>query len=173
MGNQPENQAASKTENLFHSLLRTFGQVRHVMDPYFLRLGISASQWGVLRVLHRAELQGRKMLGLTDLGQRLLIQPPSVTGIVDRLERQGLVNRDLTQADRRTRQVSLTPQGRSLVTKALAGHADQIEILFAGLTKQEQQDMRRLLGKLQTHLAALAPQQNKRGGMTSDSPANA
>src|SRR5262245_55410997 len=78
----------------FRALLRNFGLVDRIMLPYFARFGISGSQWGVLRQLHRAEQEGLHGLRLTDLSERLLIRPPSVTGVVDRLERAGLVMRN-------------------------------------------------------------------------------
>src|SRR5438552_2577532 len=81
------------TEGAFRELIRTLGLMERVMQPYFAQFGISGSQWGVLRALDRASEDGLPGLRLTDLSQRLLIRPPSVTGVVDRLERAGLVVR--------------------------------------------------------------------------------
>src|SRR5437588_12552015 len=86
-------EAPATTEQTCRALLRTLGLLKRVMEPYFARFGISGSQWAVLRTLLRAEAEGRKQLRLTDLGNRLLIRPPSVTGVVDRLQRMGLVAR--------------------------------------------------------------------------------
>src|SRR5438093_9267217 len=102
-------------ENALREMIRVFGLLEKVMQPYFARFGISGSQWGVLRTLHRAELEGLTGLRLTDLGDRLLIRPPSVTGIVDRLERVGLVVRDGSPEDLRAKLVRLTGKGRQLV----------------------------------------------------------
>src|SRR5271157_2723712 len=96
------------TENAFRELIRTFGLAERVMHPYFARFGISASQWGLLRNLHRAEQEGQPGLRLTELSNRLLVRPPSVTGVVDRLERAGLVVRHESAADLRAKQVGLT-----------------------------------------------------------------
>jgi len=85
----------------------------------------------------------------------MLIQPPSVTGVVDRMERQGLVRRIASQTDRRVRHLSLTPQGRDLVAKVLEGHADRIQLLFAGLKIHEQQTLLELCNRMQEHLQTL------------------
>src|ERR1051325_11096349 len=74
-------------EQSFRQLIRTYGLLERIMQPYFARFGISGAQWGVLRNLHRAEQEGQPGLRLTDLSRRMLIQPPSVTGIADRLEK--------------------------------------------------------------------------------------
>src|ERR1700732_2583992 len=100
-------QTARPAESAFRALIHTLGLVERVMQPYFASFGISASQWGVLRTLHRAEQEGLPGLRLTDLGERLLIRPPSVTGVVDRLERAGLVERAGSPFDMRAKQVAL------------------------------------------------------------------
>ena len=62
-------------EMAFRSLIRTLGLLKRVMEPHFARFGISGSQWGVLRTLHRAqEEEGLVDLRLIDLGDRLLIR---------------------------------------------------------------------------------------------------
>src|SRR5437016_1502421 len=122
----PAAVAIRPTEAAFRELIRILGLLERVMQPYFARFGISGSQWGVLRTLHRAEEDGREGLRLTDLSDRLLIRPPSVTGVVDRLERAGLVVRVGSPTDLRAKQVALTPQGRQLVERVLAVHGKQI-----------------------------------------------
>ncbi len=141
---------------LFHTLLRAFGRMRQVMDGYFAQYGISGPQWAVLSILHRAEQEGKSSLRLTDLGQRLLIQPPSVTGVIDRIERQGLVRRLASQTDLRSRHVSLTDQGRQLVERVLPGRAQQIRSLFAGLSEPERAGLTSTLEKLESQLGQLA-----------------
>src|SRR2546423_3662025 len=100
--------ADTAAETTFRSLIRTFGVLDRVMSPYFLRFGISGAQWGVLRTLQRAEADGIAALRVTELSERLLIRPPSVTGVVDRLVRDGLVKRESLPSDLRVKQISLT-----------------------------------------------------------------
>src|SRR5437868_5761757 len=89
----------------FRAIIRTFGLLRRVQEPFFARFGISASQWGVLRALHRAEQEGISWLRLTDLGDRLIVRPPSVTGVVNRLQIMGLLLRTSLPEDRRAKRV--------------------------------------------------------------------
>jgi len=122
------------------------------MEPYFARYGISGPQWGVLRALQRAEAEGMDGLQLGKLGQRLLVRPPSVTAIVDRLERSGLVARRPDPTDQRAKQVALTTAGRELVARVLVGHPAQIRRIMAGLSPTEQQTFCQLMERLATHL---------------------
>jgi DNA-binding MarR family transcriptional regulator len=147
--------ATRTSEKTFRELIRLFGLLEKVMQPYFARFGISGSQWGVLRNLHRAEAEGLTGLRLTDLGDRLLIRPPSVTGIVDRLERVGLVVRDGAPEDLRAKLVSLTDKGRQLVGQVLAVHGEQIEKVLGCLNPAEQERLYRLLSRVGLRLESL------------------
>ena len=73
------------TTAVFRSLIRTFGLLKRVMEPHFTTVGISGPQWAILRTLREVEVAGEPEVRLSDLGARLLVRPPSVTGIVRRL----------------------------------------------------------------------------------------
>jgi DNA-binding MarR family transcriptional regulator len=148
-------QGAPPQDSPFRELIRIFGLFERHMNPYFAQFGISGAQWGVLRQLHRAEQEGLAGLRLTDLSERLLVRPPSVTGVVDRLERVGLVQRDSVSTDLRAKQVSLTAQGRTVVERVLEVHPTQIDRVLGGLSPKERGELGRLLYKLRLHLTAL------------------
>ncbi len=142
-------------DTVLRSLARSFGLVRRYMAPHFARFGLSVSQWTVLRTLQRAEDEGTVGLRLCDLGARLLVQPPSVTGVVDRLKRMGLLATAVSSSDQRVREVRLTRAGRERVAEILVGHPERIARLLAGLARGEQDDLRRLLDTLTNHLETL------------------
>jgi DNA-binding MarR family transcriptional regulator len=143
------------TDNPLREFIRVEGLLERVMQDYFAQFGISGSQWGLLRTLYRAEEDGRPGLRLTDLSDRLLIRPPSVSGVVDRLERAGFVVRDNSAADHRAKLVGLTPKGRQLLERILAVHEKQIAAVLGGLSWKEQAEFHRLLGRLGQHLESL------------------
>jgi len=145
----------STAEPAFRSLIKTLGLLKRVMEPYFGRFGISGSQWGVLVTLHRAREEGQPSLRLTDLGESLLVRPPSVTGVVDRLERMGLVARSESPSDHRSKLVSLTAEGNGLVRRVLEQHPARVQEALAGLSEPEQVEFRRLLERLSSHLERL------------------
>jgi DNA-binding MarR family transcriptional regulator len=122
------------------------------MHPHFARFGISGAQWGVLRMLHRASSEGQPALRLTDLSNRLLIRPPTGTAVVDRLEQMGLLQREASATDLRSKIVCLTPRGRELVERVLLVHSKQICAVLSGLNLQEQTELQELLGRLCRHL---------------------
>jgi DNA-binding MarR family transcriptional regulator len=144
-------------EIAYGGILRSFGLIQRVMRPYFLQFGLSQSQWAILRILYRAEEEGRtEGLRLVEIGQRLLVQPPSVTTLVRRLEKAGLVCHAAAPNDRRGVQLRLTDQGRELVQKILRVHRTQIRHVVGGLDDRELTLFCDLLERLNTHLATAA-----------------
>ncbi len=138
------------------ALLRVMGLIDRVMQPYFSRFGISRSQWACLRVLHRAEEEGLVGMRPADLGRRLLIRPPSVTGLIERLRRLGYVRSNSSSTDLRGKEVRLSESGRGLVERILRGHRGQIASVMGGLDAAEQQQLYFLLQRLRENLESIA-----------------
>jgi DNA-binding MarR family transcriptional regulator len=151
-----DNDIASETADAaFRAFLRASGLVRRVMEPFFAQFGISGAQWGVLRALGRAQDDGEPGLRLTDIGDSLLIRPPSVTGVIDRLERMGLVERTSSSQDMRAKYVSLTPAGRELFGRVKNDRKAKVNDILGGLSPREQSDLSGLLRRLGSHLELL------------------
>ena len=75
----------------------------------FNDFGLTEQQWRVLRVLWELDA-----VTLNQLAEITLIPAPSLVGIVDRMERAQLVNRQRSQSDRRKINIVLTSQGAML-----------------------------------------------------------
>jgi DNA-binding MarR family transcriptional regulator len=91
---------------------------------------------------------------LAALSRRMLVTAGNLTGLVDRAERDGFVQRRADPSDRRLSRVFLTTKGRSLITQMLPLHATHVGELLGGLDASERRELRRLLGKLRDSLAA-------------------
>jgi len=73
------------------------------------------------------------------LGRLLGLDKSSVSGLVDRAQRRGLVTRAVSAIDRRALQVSITDTGRQLVEQVAARFTERIETLAAGLPDADRQ----------------------------------
>jgi len=147
--------SASPSELAVREFVRAWGLFHEAMRPHFARFGISGAQWGVLRTLQRAEDARLPPLRLTDIGERLLVRPPSVTGVVDRLERSGLVRRRPDPVDSRAKQVVLTAAGRALVRRVLRRHPAQLRTILGAFTTAEAREFQRLIQRMADHLEEL------------------
>lgn len=83
---------------------------------------------------------------MSDLAGHLACDPSNVTGLADRLQRRGLVER-VTGADRRVKTLQLTPTGRGLRNR-LAQRVAAGSTVTARLDRAEQDRLSDLLDKL-------------------------
>jgi len=91
--------------------------------------GLTAAQFNVLRIL-ADEPEG---LSQRALGDRLVVDRSSMTGLLDRMEKAGMVRRTDHPEDRRVYQVRLTPTGRALWEKAEPHYVAAVRQVTAGL----------------------------------------
>ncbi|GAA4255557.1 MarR family winged helix-turn-helix transcriptional regulator [Dactylosporangium darangshiense] len=78
-----------------------------------------------------------RTVGMLELGQYLGLDKSSMTGLVTRAEKRGLVARAPSPHDGRAVLVSLTPLGQRLTEAGTAEVGRRIDALIAGLTAEE------------------------------------
>ena len=71
---------------------------------------------------------------VTELAAFLALDKSSVTGLIDRAEQRGLVQRTASPVDGRSVQVVITPSGQKLIDSAAAAFATEIAVLVAELS---------------------------------------
>lgn len=106
--------------------------------------GLSQQQWTLLGVLDRNE-QGMTM---TELGKNLLVTKANMTGMIDRLERDGYVSRHPDQFDRRVTKVLLTEKGRDFIQQIEEPRSLFQEEMFEGFTQEEMEQFGQYLERL-------------------------
>ena len=106
-------------------------------------LDLCSSDFAILELLlHR----GAQPVGA--IGRRIDLTSGAITSAVDRLEARGLVARTLDPKDRRTRVVSLTPQGTARIREVFGHHKGAMDAATSGLTKAERETLIHLIKKL-------------------------
>ena len=85
---------------------------------------------------------------MNELARFLGLDKSSVTGLVDRAERRGLVARVPSATDRRAVLVSLTDEGRSFVSQAAAAFEADVSALLSRLTPRERETLSRIVSRL-------------------------
>ena len=84
---------------------------------------------------------------LGELSQRLMVSNGNITGLVDRLVTQGLLDRQPAPNDRRTQLVKLTAEGRRSFRTMANAHESWIAEILGELSASDQETLMRLLGK--------------------------
>ena len=89
-------------------------------------------------------------LGMTELSQTLSLAKSSLTGLVNRSEANGLVQRAIDPADTRAVVVSLTPAGAAVAETFYAGTCRRVDDLTKSLSPAERDTLGALLGRMVT-----------------------
>lgn len=109
------------------------------------RFGEIAAEHGLTHVQARTLLALDEPLPMRSLAGLMSCDASNITGVADRLERIGAVER-VTGEDRRVKLLSLTPEGRRLRARLQASL--QRRALVATLSPAEQRQLSRLLDRL-------------------------
>jgi len=107
----------------------------------------------VLALLRRVE---PALLTPLDVAQHLQTSPSGMTGKLDRLEAQGLVQRTRDLKDRRTIRLGITDTGRTVIAEAFNTNLKVYEAMLAELTSSQAKSLDALLNKLLTRLEELS-----------------
>ena len=94
------------------NLMVAADHVRERVDRVCSEYGITHGQYNVLRILKGVSPEGHPRC---EIAGRMLERAPDVTRLVDRLETQGLVERDRSEEDRRLSITRITPKGLDLL----------------------------------------------------------
>jgi DNA-binding MarR family transcriptional regulator len=97
----------------------------------------------------------RVPLTQNDLSRRLLVDKANVTGLVNRLERSGLIRRNEVPGDRRRYHITLTGKGRRLIDRVDRRYFDAVAAIMSGLTPREHAELVSLTRKMRAGLAEL------------------
>lgn len=137
---QMEHMAQYSSEDIDGKLVIGLRDISHTMRSLYEGRG---SQKRILIVLSETGTITQR-----ELTQRLGIQPGSTSEVIAKLENMGLVERTLSETDRRTADISLTEEGRGQAQEALRQRRQRHEEMFSALTDGEKEQLLSLLEKL-------------------------
>jgi hypothetical protein len=132
----------------FLHLLRTGDEGFRVIDAHFHAQGLSQGRFTVLMLL--ADKAGGQSHAFTpaQLADMAGVTRATMTGLVDTLERDGMVTRKPDPDDRRMLFVELTAAGHEFLGRIMPEHFRRISVLMSALTEPERRTLVRLLGKV-------------------------
>lgn len=143
-------------ENINGRLVIALRDVSHTMRSLYEGRG---SQRRVLILLREAGTITQR-----ELTERLGIQSGSASEVIAKLENTGLVTRALSEADRRTVDISLTEEGMRRAEEAVEQRRRRHEEMFSVLSVEEKEQLLGLLRKINADWARRYPGNRRCGG---------
>ena len=126
-------------------------------DLLFSKYGLTTEQWGMLTAI-----KARGPSRPSDLATLLERTPNSISMLIDRMVKAGMVKRARVRKDRRVVTVSLTEKGKTAVEPAIPAGWEFIHKVLSPLSDNEQFDLADMLERVKWELdSCLAPEMDK------------
>lgn len=109
--------------------------------------GINSTEFAVMELLYHKGPQP-----IQKIGKKILMTSGSMTYIVDRLEKKGMLERVRCEKDRRVIHAKLTNEGEALIQKIFPIHREHIAEMMSVLTNEEKEIAIEILRKLGTSI---------------------
>lgn len=134
------------------TFLDTTAEVYTALETHFARHGLSIGKFTILMQLFVASERG---LTPSEFAERAGVSRATITGLLDGLEREELIERQPYPGDRRMLTIHLTDKGRELISNLLPEHFCRTTSMMAQLTAIEKKTLIELLGKLRSGTTAM------------------
>jgi DNA-binding MarR family transcriptional regulator len=151
---------------VFLHLLRAGDEAFRVVESHLAKYEITQGRFGVLMALWGVCQREGCPTPLTpaELADRTGVTRATITGLVDTLERSGLVTRTPHPADRRMMSIGLTSRGEKLLARIIPEHFRRMAWLMERLSESERKTFVRLLTKVLARAAEDPAQPTGDGG---------
>lgn len=139
----------STAQEAFLNILVCSNHIKSRIEAVCLKQGITHSQFNVLRILNGKYPEGYPR---GDIINRMIEPAPDVTRLIDRLIKQGLVERFTSEQDRRLSLTKITNKGRGVLKKIKPKIDSLFNIVSDKLNKTERKQLSVLLEKVYSDL---------------------
>ncbi len=130
-----------------HAIMRTHRALVKSRARGLAKEGLSLPQFEVLRVI-----SAKGPMSMSALSREMVVTPPNITGLIDRLEKQNQVRRVANANDRRASIVELTDSGTHLYDVLAKRQRVFLQNVLNVLTPGEQETLSTLLSRLREEL---------------------
>lgn len=137
-------------QQILETIIYLYTESRRITKELARRAQLTGPQLTVVKILEQIG-----DLSLSELSERIRAQNSTVTGIIDRMEREGLVVRERSKEDRRVVIIKLTPKGAALAEDIPLEPMKVFQGALASLTKDEMRELLRILLKVSKRVKAI------------------
>jgi len=139
-----------EVDAIVESIIYLYTESRRLTKGLAAEFGLTGPQLTVLKLLDSLD-----DLTLSELSERIRAKNSTVTGIVDRMERDGLVVRIRSQEDRRVVHIRLSERGRKLARSIAVEPMEIFEEALARLPERDARELVRILMTLAERVKAI------------------
>ncbi len=143
----------ASVDQVLEAIIYLSTETRRVTKELARRANVTGPQLTVVKLL---ETIGD--LSLSELSDKIRAQNSTVTGIIDRMEREGLVQRVRSTEDRRVVRIHLTEKGQELAREIPVEPMEILRSALSGLSAAETAELLRLMTKVAKRISGIVSQ---------------
>ena len=128
--------------NTVITLTQVNGYFTKVLNENISKFGLNLTDFSVLDLLFQKGEQTTQKIG-----EKMLITSGSITYIVNKLEKMGLICRNKSEADKRITYIKLTKKGRETIFELLPLQIEKINEIFSDFSREDLINLNHLLKK--------------------------
>ncbi|MCA9409070.1 MAG: MarR family transcriptional regulator [Candidatus Omnitrophica bacterium] len=129
----------------FNGMLCVYSLLQRKMDEYFKPYSLTPVKFNALMLIkHLGESEG---MSQNEICHHLIVSPSNITRLIDRLIADGLVQRIVSEKDRRIKLIKITAKGDEILNQLFHGYGEMIQKSVYVLERSEVEDLARLLLK--------------------------
>lgn len=136
---------ATLEEEVLLNLRRSADYVNHYFQQLIKPLGLTSTQYNVLRILRGA---GEEGLRCSEIGERLVSSDPDITRLLSRLQKQKYIRRKRNPKDRRVIYAMITAEGLKVLQDLDPVVIDAGKALLQHMNKEKQTTLLALLEEI-------------------------
>ena len=132
-------------EEAVYGIALVYAALYNNISAYLNKYGLTPAKMNVLMITkHQGQAKG---ISQVDIGKRLMVTASNMTRLLDKLEREGLINRSALAGDRRVKIIKVTPKASKLLDMMWPGYQTRLKALANEMPKEDQKVMAGLLQK--------------------------
>jgi MarR family transcriptional regulator, 2-MHQ and catechol-resistance regulon repressor len=127
------------------NLVTAYQAFERYSAPDLKALGLTMTQFDVI-----ATLGNQPPMTCKELGEKTLVTKGTLTGVLERLETKGILERNINPEDARSQKIGLTTSGQQLFERVFPAHIQHLDRAFQKLSPAQMQTLQESLKLLES-----------------------
>ena len=131
------------TEGAIYGVASVYLTIEKQISDYLRPFDMSPAKFNVLMVLqHKGKKRG---LSQVDIGRHLIVTASNMTRLLDRLRKEGFIERFAQEGDRRVNLIKITHKGSQMLDKAWPGYYKKLSQIAGQLDSKELRQLSKMM----------------------------
>ena len=130
-------------KQVIYGVVLLYNLIINEIGSYLSRFHLSPSKFNILIVIkHQGKTEG---ISQVEISKKLIVSAPNMTRLLDKLEKEKLIEKFSQEGDRRVKLIKITEKGSKLLNDVWPGYTAKLKILLNKIPQEDQKALAHLL----------------------------